>query len=50
MRGGSGLLKTKTKRKELLKLRITQRLLKTTIDPLRLYFSREKKRRGNQIN
>lgn len=48
VRGGSGLLKTETKRKELLKLRNTQRLLKATIDPFRLNFSRDKKRKMKQ--
>ncbi len=45
MRGGSRLLKTETKRKELLKLGITQRLLKTTIDP---FAKREKEKRETE--
>lgn len=41
MRGGSELLNRETKRKELLKLRITARLLKTAIEPFRLERKRE---------
>lgn len=40
VRGGSGL----PRRKELLKLRIKQRLLKTTTEPFMLYFSKKREK------
>lgn len=45
VRGGSELLNRETKRKELLKFRITGRLVKTTIDPFRLERKREEAKR-----